>query len=53
MLKKLFSWTLVLGLLCVFCVGSVGCGGKQKSLDENSVEREMDRADEANRELEN
>ena len=53
MLKKFFSWVFILALICFFCSASFGCSGKQDSLEQSSVEREMERADEANKELEN
>lgn len=51
MMKKIITWIVVLGFLSCLGLGTFSCGGKT-SLDESSVEKEMERADEANRELE-
>ena len=51
-MKKVFIWIIILGFLSCLGLGTFSCGGKNASLDENSVQKEMERADDANKELE-
>mgnify|MGYP000412063247 FL=1 len=52
MFKKFFTLMIILGFLSCLSIGTFSCGGNKGSPDESSVEREMERADDANKELE-